>query len=407
MSRDAGRVVIIGGGLAGYSAADALRSLGHAGPITLIDPEPAVYDRPPLSKDLFADDFSLEKLTLASDTALHEKRIDARLGSHAVAVDPVALRVTLADGGTLEADTILLATGGRARTLSIPGGDSSRVHVLRTFEDATRVRHAVAEGARVTIIGAGLIGAELASAARLTGASVTVVDPVAVPLSPAVGELMAAYLHGMHAANGVDTVLGITSSFEDAGDHVVVVLDDERTIPSDLVVVGIGIVPNTALADDAGIDVDNGVLVDHLHRTSAPGIYAAGDVSRRRDEDGTLHRRAEHWEAAQLDGQRAARGMLGIEPPESGAEWFWSDRHGVHMEATGRLSGDGEIISRTAGTHPSVFLLHDGVLVGAAAIDDTMTIRAARRLIDQRIPVDARDLADPSIALRGLLRAAR
>ncbi|GAA1469218.1 NAD(P)/FAD-dependent oxidoreductase [Microbacterium thalassium] len=406
MTRDAGRVVIVGGGLAGYSAADTLRALGHSGAITIVDPEPAAYDRPPLSKDLFRADFSLEKIAFADAAALAAKAIDARFGRAAVAVDAQARTVTLDDGDVIPADTILLATGGRPRTLPIPGGDLPQVRVLRTFADAVALRESVTAGTRVAVVGAGLIGAELASALQTAGAEVTLIDPVETPLVPAVGEHMAGHLHGMHTAKGLTTIQGLTAAFEPGEDGVDVVLDGGRRIAADLVVVGIGIVPNTELAEAAGIDVDGGVIVDARHRTSADGVYAAGDVCRRRDDEGALLRRAEHWESAQLDGQRAARDMLGQEPISDGAAWFWSDRHGIHLEATGRLTGAGQVVIRP-GDHPTVFLVDDGALVGAAAIDDTMTIRAARRLIDQRIPVTAAELADPSVGLRGLLRAAR
>lgn len=411
-ARDAGRVVIIGGGLAGYSAADTLRTLGHTDPITVIDPEPALYDRPPLSKRLFDEDFSLNDLAFASDQDLADRSIEARLERQAVALDAAGRRVILDDGAVLQADTVLIATGGRARTLPIPGGDLPGVHVLRTFADAIAIRSAMSENTRVAIVGAGLIGAELASALHAAGARVTLIDPVEVPLVPAVGAGMAAHLHRMHGARGIATLQGMTSEIRrlDEGLDVVLAAGDRLTV--DLVVVGVGLVPNTQIAERAGLDVDRGILVDLSFRTSTDGmpvdgVYAAGDVARRRDADGTLHRPEEHWEAAQLDGQAVAHAMLGLDTPVKGCPWFWSDRHGVHLEAVGRLSGDGDTVVRDGAEHPAVFLVHGGVLVGAAAVDDTMTVRAARRLIDQRVPVRAEDLADPAVSLRSLLRAAR
>lgn len=406
MTRDAGRVVIVGGGLAGYSAAEQLRTLGHEGSITLVDREPTTYDRPPLSKKLFDDDFAIEQLAYADAAKLAAKSIDVVFGRTVVALDPEATSVTLDDGRVLEADTVLLSTGGRARILPIPGIDLPGVQVLRTFADAVAIRERLREHTRAVVIGAGLIGAELASSLRHAGASVTLVDPATVPLVPAVGAHMAAHLHEMHAAHGIDVVVGITAGIEAEGDHLVVALDGGPRLAADVVVVGVGIVPNTDLAEAAGLDVDNGILVSADYRTSAPKVFAAGDVARTRADDGTLHRREEHWEAAQLSGQQVAHGILGLDLPARGAPWFWSDRHGVHLEATGRLSGPGEVVVRE-GAHPAVFLLEDGFLAGAAAVDDNHTVRAARRLIDQRIPVTATELADPSIALRSLLRAAR
>ncbi|ALJ21787.1 NAD(P)/FAD-dependent oxidoreductase [Microbacterium sp. No. 7] len=405
--REAGRVVIVGGGLAGYSAAERLRALGHDGPLTIVDPEPAAYDRPPLSKDLFSETFSLTRLSFANEDELAELRIDALFGRAATALDPETLAVTLDDGTVLPADTVLIATGGRGRALRVPGADLPGVQLLRTYDDAAALRAGVRAGSRVVVVGAGLIGAELASALHATGATVTLVDPVEVPLAPAVGEILARRLHDMHAARGIEVVVGVTAAIEADVDGLSVVLDDGGRHPADLVVVGIGIVPETGLAESAGIEVDGGIVVTPRHETSAPGVYAAGDVARLRDDDGTLHRREEHWEAAQLGGQHAACAILGLEPPERGASWFWSDRHGVHLEATGRLTGPGEIVVREGGEHPAVFLVEDGMLAGAAAVDDNNTVRAARRLIDRRVPVTPRELADPGVSLRTLLRAAR
>lgn len=404
--RDAGRVVVVGAGLAGFSAGEQLRALGHDGPILLVDPEPAAYDRPPLSKRLFADDFSLDGLAFADDDRLSALGIQTRFGRTALGLDPDAAAVTLDDGNVLEADTVLLATGGRARRLPIPGGDAEGVHVLRTFADALAIRRAVRPGIRAVVIGAGLVGAELASSLTDAGAAVTLVDPVPVPLAPAVGELMAAHLHAMHQVRGVDVVHGITAHIE-TEPALTVVVDDGPRVAADLVVVGIGISPCVELAQAAGLEVDDGILVDAAHRTSAPRVFAAGDVARQRDGGGARHRREEHWEAARLGGQAAAAGMLGLEAPPRGAGWFWSDRHGVHVEATGRLTGPGELVARHAGDHPAVFLVEDGHLVGAAAVDDTATVRAARRIIDKRTPVTSEELADPAIPLRALLRAAR
>lgn len=397
------RIVIVGGGLAGYTLVDELRKRGYEGGIALVEPEPAAYDRPPLSKDLFADDFGMERLAFGTAETLAERGVDTRFGRGAVAIDPATGTVALDDGETITGDAIVLATGGRARTLPIPGADLPVVHVLRTLADALAIRDAVTAGTRVAIVGAGLVGAELASALRRAGAAPTVIDPVPVPLAAAVGPELAAHLHAMHAANGVPTVVGVTTAIEPADAGVDVVLDDGTRVGADLVVVGIGILPNTELAAAAGLDVDGGVLVDEAGRTSHERVWAIGDVARLRGADGVLHRRAEHWEAAQRDAQRAAAALLGEDAPEQGCEWFWSDRYGVHLEAVGRLGGPGRTIVR-AGEHPTVFHVDGDLLVGAAAIDDTTTVRAARRLIDQRIPVADAELADPAVVLRGLLK---
>lgn len=407
MAREAGAVVVIGAGLSGFSAATQLRALGHEGPITVVDSEPGSYDRPPLSKSLFEDDFSIEKLAFASAAELAAKHITTRFGVAVAAIDPAGGSVTLTDGEVLPADTVLIATGGRARQLPIPGGDLPGVQVLRTFSDAAALRDAVVAGTRVAVVGAGLIGAELASALHERGAEVTLIDPVDVPLVPAVGALLATRLHEMHEQHGVRVVTGLTGEFAAVPGGLEVRVVDGPTIQADRIVVGVGIVPNVELAQQAGLEVDNGIVVDESFRTSAAGVFAAGDVAHIRGADGQLQRREEHWEAAQLSGREAAYAMLGLPVPARGASWFWSDRYGIHLEATGRLSGPGEIVTREGGAHPAVFLVADGVLQGAGAIDDTQTVRAARRLIDQQIPVSASELADPAVSLRSLLKAKR
>lgn len=406
-TRSAGKVVIIGGGLAGYSAATQLRSLGHDDQIIIVDPEPALYDRPPLSKELFADGFGIDQLSFATADELAAKHIDTRLGNRVVSLDPSEARVYLDNGETIEADTVLIATGGRARQLPIPGADLDGVLTLRNYTDAVAIRDRATAGSTAVVIGAGLIGAELASSLQRFGVKVTLVDPVTTPLIPAVGELMAQHLHAMHSRYDVDVVVGVTEKIESAGDKLNVTVDGGPTLSADLVVVGVGIIPNTELAEAAGLDVDNGIIVDSHFRTSAERVFAVGDVARRRTDDGELTRREEHWEGAQLSGREAAYALLGQPLPERGAAWFWSDRHGIHLEAVGRLSGPGELVIREGTDHPAVFLVDGGLLVGAASIDDANTVRAARRLIDQRIPVSADDLADPHKPLRALLKAAR
>jgi NADPH-dependent 2,4-dienoyl-CoA reductase/sulfur reductase-like enzyme len=407
MARDAGSVVVVGAGLAGFTAAAQLRALGHESAITLVDAEPGSYDRPPLSKSLFEEGFSLDRLAFASDEDLAAKRIDTRFGDPAVSIDPEAGRVTLESGEVLPADTVLITTGGRARRLPIPGSELPGVGVLRTFADAAELRDSVTAGTRVAVVGAGLIGAELASALLERGAEVTLVDPVETPLVPAVGELLAARLHAMHEPRGVRVVTGLTAGFAEADGALEVSVVEGPTIPVDRIVVGVGLVPNVELAQQAGLRVDDGIVVDEGFRTSAENVFAAGDVARTCGADGELRRREEHWEAAQLSGKEAAHAILGLEAPARGASWFWSDRHGCHLEATGRLSGPGEIVVREGGEHPAVFLVEDGLLRGAGAIDDAQTVRAARRLIDQRIPVSTAELADPAVPLRSLLKARR
>jgi 3-phenylpropionate/trans-cinnamate dioxygenase ferredoxin reductase subunit len=398
------RIVILGGGVAAFSAASELRTRGYDGALTLLSPEGLPYDRPPLSKGYLLGTEDAGKIALVPEAWYAEHAVDV-LAERAVALRPSEASVELGDGGLLSADRVLIATGARPRPLAVPGGELALT--LRDRADADALRDALAPGARV-VVGAGLIGAEVTSAAVGFGAEVTLVDPIDPPLVPAVGEALARRLHAMHGQHGVRTIASIPVeiSASDGGARLLR-LADGSAVAADAVVAGIGIVPDAALAAAAGIEVDDGVLVDASGATSNPTVFAAGDVSRLRRPDGTLTRRAEHWEAAVRSGQAAAAGMLGESPPAFGAPWFWSDRYGVHVEAVGTLDGrfGGRVILREAdGVPQAAFLLaDDGHLLGAAAVDLPLLIRAARRIMDRGLTPDPAALADPSVPPRKLV----
>jgi NADPH-dependent 2,4-dienoyl-CoA reductase/sulfur reductase-like enzyme len=401
-------VAIVGGGIAGFSAAGELRRRGYDGGIRLIDPGPVPYDRPPLSKGYLSGEQSREQLRLARAGWYEANAVDLRPGRAAVGIEPSRAAVLLDDGTEERVAAVLVATGGRPRRLQAPGARSERVHVLRTIADADRLRAALVPGAALTIVGAGLIGAEVASTARALGAEVALIDPAPVPLEGAVGPELARHLHAMHALAGIRTLLGGVTAIEEpiAGGPVVVCTTNGDRIESDAVLVGIGIVPETTLVHAAGLAVDDGILVDERFRTSVPGVWAAGDAARRRLADGTVLRRAEHWDGAAHGGRAAAASILGEDPEEEGAAWFWTDRHAVHVECVGEMNAPGATVVRgTLGAGPAaLFRVAAGLLVGAAAIDDPMAIRAARRLIERRVPLDLDALGDPSVDLRRLAR---
>ena len=402
-------VVVVGGGLAGFTTVSELRRRGFAGALTLIEPGGLPYDRPPLSKAYLAGDAPAEKLdfTPASWFAQHDV---ALVVDRAVDVDAAAGRVTLEGGGALQADVVVLATGGHARQLHVPGGDLAGLHVLRTKADADALREHLVAGRRLAVIGAGLIGAEVASTAAKAGARVTLIDPVEIPIVPAVGLALATALHRLHAEHGVATIEGQTTEIQRAGDGWRVVVDEGAAhggfdVEADAVLVAIGIVPSVELAVAAGLDVENGVLVDAQQRTSNPRVYAVGDSSRLRLPDGTLLHRHEHWDSALQSGQRAAASIVGAEPPAGSAAWFWSDRYGHHVEGCGSML-TGHIVVRELDGRPAMeFRLGDDHrLLGASAIDGGTAIKAARRMIDRGIVVDPDKLADPSIDLKRLAK---
>lgn len=396
------RIVVVGGGVAGVSTAAALRAGGFDGELTLVDAGEFPYDRPPLSKAYLAGDTDLKDLALRPPQWYDEQDVRLVTATAVAALRPAEGGVELADGRLLPADRVVLATGGGAARLPVPGAAGERVHVLRTAGDADRLRAALAPGARLLVVGAGLIGAEVASTAADLGCQVVLADPVAVPLAAALGAELASWLHGLHARRGVVTVQAGVESFAPAEDGV------EARFPGglaprvfDAVVLGVGMVPETALAAAAGLETDRGVVVDTRQVTSNPAVLAVGDAARTRGRSPSGH-----WESARHDAARAAAAVLGAPPPEPAAPWFWTDRHGRHVEAVGHMPSAGQIVVRGSFDDPrfALFGLRDGLVVAAASVDDPNAVRAARRLIERRKPADAGRLSDPSVNLRTLLR---
>ncbi|SDB80573.1 Reductase C-terminal [Raineyella antarctica] len=397
-------VAIVGGGLAGFTTAQELRKHGYDGRIRIIDPEGVPYDRPPLSKEYLDGSMPAEKLPFVPDSWYADNSVEL-VTERVAALLPAEGRLTLAGGTELSADTVVLALGGRARTLPVPGGDLPGLLYLRTKADADLLRTRMVPGARITIIGAGLIGAEVASTAAKAGATVTLVDPVPVPLAPICGAELAVRLHAMHAEHGVDVRCAMTTAIEADGPEYTVALNDGSRIVSDTVLVAVGIVPETGLATAAGLATDQGIVVDEAHRTSNPAVYAAGDVARIRHSDGTLLRRHEHWESAMHGGQAVAASIVGLDLPQHGAGWMWSDRYGVHVEAVGDMVNGTPIVRTVDGVPVTAFRMEsDGRMIGACTIDGGTAIRAARRIIDRGIVVDPSKLADATVELKKLAR---
>ncbi|AHH17693.1 putative putidaredoxin reductase [Nocardia nova SH22a] len=400
-----GSVVVVGGGIAGVSTAGALRAGGFTGDVTVVDAGECPYDRPPLSKGFLAGTVELERIALQPPQWYDEQKVRLAARRTVTALRPGEGAVELSDGSTLSADRVVLATGGLAARPPIPGLDGPRVHVLRTVDDALRLRAELRPGARVLIVGAGLIGAEVASTAVDLGCSVDLIDPVSPPLRAVVGDRLADWLHERHRQRGVRTRQVTLESLQDNGSAAQARTSDGESGDFDVVVLGVGMVPDTALATAAGLRTDRGVLVDENLVTGNPSVLAVGDAARVQ-RDGTVLPRTEHWEQAQRDGQRAAATILGSAPPAEGAAWFWTDRHGSHVEVTGSLGAAETTVVRGEFGSPqfAVLGLARGLVVGAAGVDDSATVRAARRLIDRRIAVDADALADPRTDLRALLR---
>lgn len=407
----ADRVVVVGGGVGGVSTVAALRAGGYAGTLVLIDHAAFPYDRPPLSKDYLAGTRDLTQIALQQPQWYDEQRVELICDADVTAVTPADddVTVSLSDGRSMTADRVVLATGGRALRPPIPGGDSPRVFVLRDAEDADALRTALTavteRSPRLLVVGGGLIGAETASTARELGAEVVLIDPLEPPLAAAVGHEVASYLHAQHAAHGIETLATMLEAVQETPDGIAAQLRGEATSRLfDAILIGVGMAPRTELAEAAGLVTDRGVIVDHAQTTSHPRVLAVGDCARLHD-----NRRAEHWEAAQLDAQRAAATILGSSAPGATASWWWSDRHQRHVEATGTMHAPDAlhtvVVRGQIGEDPfAVFTLRHGQVVGAVAVDDSNAVRAARRMIDRGTVVDPVQLADQKIDLRKLLR---
>lgn len=328
-------IVVVGTGVAGATAALTLRAEGYDGPVVLVgDESEPPYRRPPLSKEVLAGNQPPARTLLRPRGSWQEQGIDLRTGSKVEGIDPAGAKVALADGTRIPYHRLLLATGGRPRPLP-EAGHTDRVHTLRTLADALALRAALLDSGSLLVVGAGFIGLEAAAAARALGCEVTVVEaapePVGRALPPEIGRALAE----LHRANGVAVHTGTRlERFEQAGGAVVATGRTGARFTAGVVLAAIGTAPATALAEAAGIAVDDGILVDEYCATSAPGVYAAGDAARRPDPvAGSC--RVEHWADAQDQGAAAARNMLGIRTRFAPPPWFWTHQYGTTVQVAG------------------------------------------------------------------------
>ncbi len=407
------RIVIVGGGECAAQAADELRKRGYRGPLTMLSDEPYLpYERPPLSKPPL-----LAAETLAAVTALTPQRADElglniELNTRVVELDTTRRCLRTANGSMFRYDVVLLALGARPRQLSIPGAE--HVRVLRTYDDALSLRAACAPGAAVVVVGAGLIGLEVAAAARLHGCSVTVLEAADRPLSRVVAPAISDAIAKRHLAEGVDIRCGMAVKGVVARQNrFVVELDGAGdALIADVVVAGIGSMPNIELAASAGISCGNGIVTDELLQTSAPEVFAAGDCCCAPHPlfPGSLMR-PESWRIAHDQARVAAANMLGAGRPWSSVPWFWSDHYELNLQVAGVASYATQEVVRHRGDGLAVrFGLDDaGRVVSVSGLGPgtvlAKDIRLGERLIAQRSIPDPSELADPTIRLKGLLRS--
>jgi 3-phenylpropionate/trans-cinnamate dioxygenase ferredoxin reductase subunit len=401
--------VIIGASLAGAKAAETLRAEGFDGRIVMIGSEPErPYERPPLSKDYLRGDVGREKIYVHEESFYADHDIELRLGRTAVNLNASDRVVKFDDGERLRYDRVLLATGAESRRLSIPGADLDGVLYLRTLEDSDALRERLDRGGSVVVVGAGWIGSEVAASARQRQLDVSVIDPTSVPLERVLGSEVGAIYRDIHLDHGVQMLLGTgVEAFEGADAVERVRTSDGRTLNCDLVVVGVGVQPRTQLGVNAGLAVDNGIVVDEYLQGSIPGVFAAGDVANTHYPFYGERIRVEHWANALEQGPAAARNMLGHAQPYDHLPYFFSDQYDTGMEYSGFARTWDRVVFRgdPATREFIAFWLVEDQIVAGMNVNVWDVRETIERLIRTRVAVDDRRLANPDIALTELLPA--
>jgi 3-phenylpropionate/trans-cinnamate dioxygenase ferredoxin reductase component len=405
------RFIIVGGGLAGAIAAQTLREEGFDGRITLLGEEPhRPYERPPLSKDYLQGKADRDSIFAHPEPWYADHAVELRLGTAVTSLDPAARTVTTASGEQLDYDKLLLTTGSTPRRLSVPGADLDGVHCLRTVDDSERIKAGFAQAHRVAIIGGGWIGLETAAAARNAGLDVTLLEHAELPLLRALGPEAAPIFADLHRDHGVDlrSQVGVAELTGRDGAVIGVLLSDGSRIDADMVLVGVGVTPNTQLAAEAGLRVDNGIIVDEHLRTSDVNIFAAGDVANAYNPRLDRHLRVEHWANARRQGATAGKAMLGQDAVDARPSYFFTDQYDLSMEYTGDISPSGydQVIFRR---YPDprqliVFWLSEQRVQAGMNINIWDVADDIERLVQSPYRANPDDLADPGNPLASLLQ---
>jgi 3-phenylpropionate/trans-cinnamate dioxygenase ferredoxin reductase subunit len=403
--------VIVGASLAGAKTAEGLREAGFDGRIVLIGEErERPYERPPLSKDYLLGKADRETIFVHPPDWYAEHDVDLRLGATVTSIDRAAHEVSLADGSKAGYSRLLLATGSSPRRLSVPGADLGGIHYLRRVGDSERIRAALQDASRVTVIGAGWIGLETAAAARAAGADVTVLEMAELPLQRVLGRQVARVFADLHRDNGVDLRGGveITEITGSAGTADGVRLADGSHVGADVIIVGVGITPNIQLAAAAGLEVDNGIWVNAQLRSSDPDIFAAGDVANALHPLLGKHIRVEHWFNALNQPLTAAKAMLGQDAAYDHVPYFYTDQYDLGMEYAGYVEPDNydEVVFRgdVDGREFIAFWLGDGRRVLAGMNVNIWDVNdAIQALVRSGQPVDVAALRDPDTPLESLV----
>jgi 3-phenylpropionate/trans-cinnamate dioxygenase ferredoxin reductase subunit len=400
--------ILIGASQAGGWAARTLRAEGFDGRLILIGEEPYLpYERPPLSKGALLGEETVESTYFWPAESFEEMRIEVRLETRVTAIDREAKTVTLDGGEVLQYDRLAITTGARVRTLPLPGDDLEGVHYLRTMSDTLAIRDHVLDGRTAVIIGGGWIGLECAATLTKLGMKAVVIEAADRLCGRAVTPKISDWLLEFHTAHGVDVRLGTAvETLEGDGRLQRAVLPDGESIDCVLAIIGIGVIPNVELAEAAGLEVDNGIVVDELGRTSDPDIFSAGDVTNH--PNGILDRRIrlESWENAQNQGIAIGKSMLDTGEAYNEIPWFWSDQFEANLQMIGLPQDWDDEATRgdMAEGQFVTFYLKDGKIVGGISVNNPRDLRFGKRLMLAGKTVNAEELADPSIKMQSLLK---
>ncbi len=397
-------IVVIGAGQAAGQAAASLRQEGYEGPVTILgDEAQAPYQRPPLSKAYLSGEIGMDRVLVRPEKFYHDKDITLKTNTRVVSIDRGNKSVTTEAGDTIPYTKLLIATGSRPRILTIPGSDLSGIHYLRTIDDVDRIRVAMQTASRLCIVGGGYIGLEVAAISVTAGLKVTVVEAMDRILQRVTTPEMSEYYHKLHTSRGVNIMVNTGVEGFDGDGSVSAVLCGDTRVETDLVIVGIGIIPNVELAEAAGLECGNGILVDDHGCTSDPDIYAAGDCTNHPNPVLDRRLRLESVPNAMEQTRVACSNMLGGDKVYAAVPWFWSDQYELKLQMVG-FSSDGDsscVRGDKDADQFAVFYLNSGRVVAVDAVNSPREFMVCKQLYGK--PADPAALADPEVELKSLL----
>lgn len=398
-------ILIIGAGQAAAQAAQSLRAEGFEGPIKLFGDEAyAPYQRPPLSKKFLAGEIGYDRVELKGEDFYAQANVETHWGTRVTEIDRRNKRILTGDGREFPYGKLIIATGSRVRELNVPGFELEGVHYLRNIDDVKSIQSHFREGAKMVVVGGGYIGLEVAAVAAKRGIDVTVLETADRVMARVVDPIVSHFYERVHREEGVKIETGVTVAGFEGKDRITAVTSGEgKSYPCDFVVVGIGIIPNTELAAEAGLEVSNGIVVDEFCRTSDPDICAAGDCTSHPNAVYGHRLRLESVHNAIEQGKTAAATLAGKEKPYDQVPWFWSDQYDLKLQIVGLSQGYTQAVVRgdpAAGRSFAVFYLKDGVLVAVDAVNRAPEFMMSKILTQKKAVLDPARIADESINMK-------